>query len=479
MSESRPAGGATERVAAFAAGLTCDAIPAAVRDRAKRHLLDSVGCAIYGSVQAHCRAVVEVVGSMAGRPEAAVFGTRVRTSAAHAALANGMLISGFEMDDVGVYTHPGACVVAAAFAAAEREGGVDGARLLAAVVAGYEVTIRIAECVGPVSELEIGWHTPPFHGAIGAAACAGRVMALDPPHMREAISIAADMAGGGLMSARYGADVKRLHCGRAAEAGVLAALLARRGFTGTPDVLERDPWGYCSTISYTGAGRRNYDLAKITDDLGSRFVGLERVAIKSYPIGGDQHSVVHNIDTLKRQHGIRSDVVDRVTIGVTRFALDNKLRSPAENATTANFSTRYAAAMALAYDLAPVHQSPRILELWPEAYKDPRIRALQSRVVEVVDDALDRRNPYSVDTTVTIRLTDGREFSSDTGWVKDAPSHGTIWLQPMGDREVEAKVRQLAAGRVPGPQIDVLIVRVRRLEDEQDAGALAGLACPP
>ena len=469
-------GSATRQVAAFAAGLTYEVIPPGTRVRMKRHLLDSLGCGIYGTTLEHCQALVRVVEAMRGREEATVLGTGLRTSSVHAALANGTLISGFELDDVGVYVHPGACVVAAGLAAAERHGGVGGKRLLTALVIGYEVAVRVAECVGPLAELEVGWHTPPFHGALAAAACAGHVMGLTEEEMLRAISVAADVAGGGLMSARYGSDVKRLHCGRGAEGGVLAALLGRNGFTGTPDVLERDPWGYCSTLSYTGAGRRNYELAKLTDGLGTTFIGLDRMAIKYYPIGGDQHSIVENILALRREHAIAPERVAKVTIGVTRFAFQNKLRTPAENATTANFSARYSAAMALTHDMPPLSESPLLLTLWPEKYKDPAIVALQGRIEEVVDEELDRQNPYSVDTRVVVHLEDGRQLRRSTEWVRDAPSHGTIWLRQLSDGEVERKFRHLAGTVLRSDRVDELVTAVGELEAVSDVRRLARLA---
>jgi len=470
--------GATQALATFASRLEYDAIPEPIRARMKRHLLDSIGCAIYSTGLPHCQAVVGMLEEMRGAAHASILGTTVRTSSAHAALANGTLISGFELDDVGVYVHPGACIVAAGLAAAEHAGGVDGKRLLRALVIGYETIVRIAECVGPESELEIGWHTPPFHGAIGGAACAGNILGLDEAEMLRALSVSADLAGGGLMSARYGADVKRLHCGRAAEAAVLAAFLGQRGFTGTPDVLERDPWGYCSTISYTGKDIRNYDLGKITEGLGESFVGIERIAIKYYPIGGDQHSIVENIVTLKREHGITPEMVERVTIGSTRFAFNNKLRTPAENLTTANFSARYCAAMALMYEMPPVHESDLLLRIWPEAYKRADVVALQSRIEEIVDEDIDRSNPYSVDTNVVIRLKDGRSVNRRTEWVKGTPSHGTIRLQELDDRSIEAKFRNMATMRLKAGQTEALIAAVHDLELLKDARELVRLATP-
>ena len=169
-------------------------------------------------------------------------------------------------------------------------------------------------------------------------------------------------------------------------------------------------------------------------------------------------------------------MVDRVTIGVTRFAFENKLRTPAENLTTANFSARYCAAMALSHPMPPVYESPLLLRLWPEAYKDAGIVSLQQRIDEIVDEDLDRRNPYSVDTTVAIRLKDGRELCRTTAWVKDAPSHGTIWLQELTDAQVEAKFRNLAGEGIAPEQVEGLVGAIRNIEQVTDVRELARLA---
>lgn len=469
----------TRELALFATKLRYEAIPEATRGRMKRHLLDSIGCAIYSTTLPHCQALLKVLALTGGKKQATIIGMAQRSSVTGAALANGTLISGFELDDVGVYVHPGACIVAAGLAAAELKGGVSGKKLLTALVLGYEITVRVSECVGPIAELEIGWHTPAFHGAIGAAACAGHIFGLDEETMLHAIAIAADLAGGGLLSARYGADVKRLHCGRAAESGILGTQLSVRGFTGTPDVLERDPWGYCSTMSYTVPGKKNYNLEKLTQALGEKFVGLERLAIKYFPIGGDQHSIVESILALKREHKIVADMVQQLTIYSTRFAFDNKLRTPASNLTTANFSARYCAAMALTHEMPPIYESADLLRLWPCKFKDPAIVALQNRIEEVVDEGLDRSNPYSVDTSVVIRLNDGREVRRMTEWVKGAPSHGTIWLRTLTDEQVEAKFLNQASFRLQRGQAEKLADKVHALETLKEVRDLTDLAHAP
>lgn len=472
----------TVQIAQSAVSATFETIPAPVIAKMKAHFLDTLGCAIFASSLPHCRKLVGVAETMGGVPEATIMGHAYQSSALHAALVNGTSASGFEVDDVGAYSHPGASVIPAACAAAQRQGSVDGRRFLTALVWGYETCIRVAEAVGPTAELVIGWHTPPFHGTLGAAIAAGMIFGENDEQMLNTLSLAADVGGGGLMSARLGADVKRLHCGRSAEGGLLSALLGREGFTGTHDVLERDPWGYCSTMSYTGAGVKNYDLNQLTDNLGTEFIALDRVSIKFYPVSGDELSIIDNLQSLRRENGFSGSDVDKVKIGFSNFAHMNRPHKAAHNATTASFSARYAAAMALLHDLPPLYESDQVIKLWPVMYNDPEVTAMQSLIEEEIDRVIDGENPYSIDTSTVVQLKNGTQFSRRTDWGKGAPSDGTIRFPPLTNEQVESKFRNLASQVLPAGQIDDLIAGVRELESAADVGqlvALAGLVADP
>jgi 2-methylcitrate dehydratase PrpD len=134
--------------------------------------------------------------------------------------------------------------------------------------------------------------------------------------------------------------------------------------------------------------------------------------------------------------------------------------------------------MALTHDLPPLSESPVLLDLWPARYKDPALVTLQERIEEMVDEELDRRNPYSVDTRVVVHLKDGRQLRRGTDWVRDAPSHGTIWLRQLSDAEVEQKFRHLAGTVVSAERAEALCKAVRQVETMPDVRVLARLATP-
>src|SRR3989441_12772429 len=239
----------TRGMAEFVAGLQYAAIPAEVRARIKLLILDALGCALYGAHLEWCRILRDTLGRIDKDASCRVWGTSLRLSAPHAALANGTQIHGFELDDVhraGVL-HVGAVVLPALLAIAELRRNLGGEEFLAAAVAGYEIGPRVGLCMGP-EHIGQGWHSGATVGVFAAAAGAARGLRLDAGKAVHALGIAGTQASG-LMAAQYGAMVKRMHAGRASQSGLYGALLAEQGFTGIEDVLESEYGGGCTTPS--------------------------------------------------------------------------------------------------------------------------------------------------------------------------------------------------------------------------------------
>src|SRR6202035_4449617 len=194
------------------------------------------------------------------------------------ALANGALAHAFELDSLtrpGAGAHPGATVLPPALAVAQQQGGISGKALIAAFVAGNEVMIRIGRATGHTNEAR-GFHAPGTTGPFGAAVACGHLLGLDRAKMANAIGIAGSLAGGLLEFARGdGGMVKRLHLGRASEAGVLAASLAAGGFTGPRTVIEGQ-FGFLRVFCTA------WDEAELTRGLGEEFV-VSTTVLKRYP----------------------------------------------------------------------------------------------------------------------------------------------------------------------------------------------------
>jgi 2-methylcitrate dehydratase PrpD len=201
-------------MAEFVSGLTYESVPAEVLQRLKLLMLDSVGCALYGSDLPWTRILQQTLAEHDSSQSCAIWGTGLRLSAPHAALVNGTQVQGFELDDVhrqGVM-HVGAVVLPALIAIAETRPGMHGKDFLAAAVAGYETGPRVGICMGQ-EHIAQGWHSGATLGVFSAAAAAARGLKLDVDKTVHALGIAGTQSSG-LMAAQYGAMVKRMHAGR-------------------------------------------------------------------------------------------------------------------------------------------------------------------------------------------------------------------------------------------------------------------------
>ena len=263
----------------------------------KSSILDALGCCLFGVTLPWTQMLIDLVDEEGGNPQARVLGTRYRTSVSQAVLIGATAGHGFEMDDIhaAAHLHGGSLAIPTALAVADLQAGVDGRKLIAAVAAGYEVGLRVA--LAATGKLFMRGHH--FQGACGpfvAAATAANLLRLSPDAARHALGIAGSF-GAGLMAAQEGAMSKRLHCGRAAQAGVYGALLAARGFTGIPNVLEASYGGFLSTFS--GEPK----LEHLTRGLGDHWEILE-VGYKPYATAASVQSVLFAIDGLMAENAL-------------------------------------------------------------------------------------------------------------------------------------------------------------------------------
>ncbi len=460
-----------EQLAEFVCSLRRDPdrIPISVKTDATHRLLDNFGCISFGRTVEPAQKIANLVTRM-GHGHCRLIGSKERTGASAAALAHGTLAQSFELNDLGVYVHPGACIVPACLAAMDlAEGDVTGSAFIAAMVAGYEITVRLSECVGPSAELDIGWHTPPFHGAVGAAASTAMLLGLDKACIAQAMVIAADLAGGGLMLARLGSDIKRVHCGRGAETGVLAALMAKEGLRSRLDTFEHPDWGYCRTMTASATG---FNLAAIHLGLGEDFVGFRRTAMKYYPVGAEVIGMIDSVTQLKAQHQLKiADIVD-VEIGTPLFFVKAEGHEFPETDAQIHFNSEYGVAMALMHDVRPVHEDRSILTYWLSGYKQPEVKALALKIRHVVNLELDKKNPYGVDSSVKVRMKDGTVLENRTHFLQHADSAGTMQFAAMGEEKIVRKFRALTHDVLSSPKQDLLIATVLGLTGCADARRL-------
>src|SRR2546423_4566103 len=359
----------TVRLAEYAAALRYEDLPASVVQQAKDCIIDTVAAAICGSALPWSRIVIDYAERTGPGGRCRILGRNgPAVQAPAAALANGALAHAFELDSLtrpGAGAHPGATVLPTALAVAQ-ERGAGGRALIAAFVAGNEVMIRIGRATGHTNEAR-GFHAPGTTGPFGGAVAAGHLLRLDARAMTNALGIAGSLCGGLLEFARGdGGMVKRLHLGRASEAGVLAASLAAAGFAGPRTVLEGE-FGFLRVFC------TEWEEAALTRDLGREYVTLSTV-LKRYPVHATAHAAVRAVRDLQAEHRFTGAEVEAIAVtGPPRMVERHNISEPAD-LMLAQYSIPFCVALAL-------HREARDPESYDEsALADPQIRALTRRV---------------------------------------------------------------------------------------------------
>jgi 2-methylcitrate dehydratase PrpD len=455
---------ASRHLADFAARTRFEDLPAAVVAEAGRAVLDWLGSAMAGSLEPPARMGQQVVAGLGASSEATVFGAG-RSSAAGAALANGISSHILEFDDVhkGSTLHPAAPIIPAALAAAERRHA-PGREFLLAVTLGYEIALRIGEAVNP-SHYRY-WHPTGTVATFGAAAAAGKVAGLDGCQMLNAFGTAGTQAAGLWEFHSDGAMSKHLHPGKAAFNGVLAADLAGAGFTGATRVLEGER-------GFLRAMAEGCDVARITRGLGAAWK-ITETCYKLHSCCGHTHTAIDCILDLRARLGWRgTEALEHASeVAIYTYGPGWEIVKATNPRTpyAAKFSLAYAAAAALAEGAVGLQQFGE-KRFGDDGVCDPVIAALLPRVRVTVDDELTARYPAAWPARVKLRLRDGAVLESASEYPRGNPEN------PVSTAMLEEKFRGLVEGRFAPGVADAALARVRGLADVSDmAEAFRGLA---
>lgn len=428
-------------------------------DEAMRHariaLLDNLGCGLFGAKREWGQIITALVREEGSRGRASVYGQSETAAPARAALANGTCTHGFELDDIilGALSHPGAVVVPAALATAETSGA-DGKTLLRAIVAGYEVMARVGAALGH-DHNNRGFHTTGVAGPVAAAVAAGMVMGLSVEALLSAVGTACSSAAGiKAFTQGTGGMVKRMHAGRAAEAGVLACDLARRGFSG-PQAGVDGRFGLLEVI-----GGEHVYPERLDADLGAN-LAIERVWIKAYACCGLIHSTMHALEHLKAAHRIMPSAVRAVHVRSSKRAVEQNGDPQPQETMAAQYSLPFCAGVALAGDA----RSPA--PFMPDRLWDETVRAIAARTHLSIDAGMEAAYPEHFGAHVEVELESGRKHEQTV-----LDPHGTP-ADPFTASEAEAKFR-LLAGAAKSPQaIERIITAVAQLDDARSVEALS------
>ena len=420
-------GALTRKLAEVLAAATYGDLPADAIIDTRRSVLDWLGSALAGSVEPPARMAQRVVAALGISNQATVF-SGGRSSAAGAALANGVASHILELDDIhkGSTVHAAAPIIPAALAVAEREHA-DGKRFLLAVAVGYEAALRIGEAVNP-SHYRF-WHPTGTAATFGAAAAAGSLLKLNAAQMLDALGSAGTQAAGLWEFNADGAMSKHLHPGKAAFNGILAADLAREGFTGASRILEGDR-GFFQAMS------ESHDASRITDGLGTRWKISEN-CYKLHACCGHTHSAIDLALEFRRERGwTAADVLEQVAdIRVETYGPGYEIVRNSAPATPyqAKFSMAYCVACALCGVCFSLPWS------FGQAKAYPTVR------VTVADD-LTAKYPAAWPARLTVTLRDGTVITRSADFPRGNPEN------PVSTAELEEKFLSLV-GPVFGPVI--------------------------
>lgn len=377
----------TQELAERVLNTTFDAIPNDVYLTTKACLLDSVGVGLAGSVDELVEILGLVVADLGGSPQATVIGRRQKVSVAEAALLNGAIIHTFDFDDMHLASsmHPSAPVFGAALGTAEYIGA-SGIDLLRASALGLEVCTRIGDAVNP-AHYSGGWHATATLGHFGAVTAAGVLLGLTPQQMVYALGIAGTQAAG--LKAPFGTMTKPLHAGHAARNGVVAALLASRGFTCTDVILEGK-----AAFGAVMSKDPKWDL--VIDDWGKRWTTLD-ILYKPHASSFCTQALIESTIDLRNRHGLTIDNVAKIRGFVSHMSFNNAVIGNPRTGLEAKFSHTFAVAQALLYGHATQH------DYTDERVAEDGIQRIRERTVVQPRD--DLRWPMAY---VEIETTDGR-----------------------------------------------------------------------
>ncbi len=412
----------------WAAGLEFDQIGEKAVHEARRYLLDSIGCALGGYLQEDTRHALEVLDEIGGQGPATVIGSGRKLDVVSAALANALMVRVMDYNDIYWQQDPShpSDIIPAALACGEREGR-DGKELIVGIVLGHEFEMRLCEAAFPGIR-ERGWHHATLTAFV-APIVAGRMLRLSWEKIQHAIGISASHhATLGAVTAGKLTMMKNTVDPMATQAGVMAALLAERGYTGPEHVID----GKEGLVHCMGP---EWKLEVLTDGLGESW-RIERCGMKAFPTEALTHAPISAVLKIVRENDLQPEQIERVHIRSLARAADI-LADPSKydprTKETADHSLPYVIAAAI----ADRQVTPAQFE--PDKIMDPRIRAQLEKVEVVADPEIEAVFPKLQRVIVTIHTTDGEQLKEQLDYPKGDPRN------PLTDEEIEEKFDALAA----------------------------------
>jgi 2-methylcitrate dehydratase PrpD len=447
----------TEIFARFVSETDFSSISAQTLANAKMHILDTLGAALAAVSTETATITLDYCKRVGHSEEAAIWGTRLRSSAPMAAFVNGLLGHAIDFDDWDAFIHAGhpSCMVVGAALSLGEVIGSSGKDLLRAYVLGIEVLTKIAANAPNVQDR--GFHATPVWGSIGAAIACASLLRLDPVKIKAALGVSASAIGG--IHRQQGSMVKPFHAANAARNGVESALLAEKGFTADGAILEA-PRGFCDT--FFGPETCSYD--KMIDAIGKPyFLESPGLGLKLHPCSAPQFLAADAALHLKREHKIDFADVTKVEVSIPSLRYQRHYHPEVKTGLRGKFAINYVVALAF------LEGKLEIDTFTDEKANDAQVQDALSKVEVIVDDTIPEPGPYC---PVTVQLKDGRRFTYTAKIAKGHPDN------PMTDEELLAKFRSNAKSVLSEAKSDELIAAVQNFETLGNVRRLVKLLVP-
>ncbi|ALS23897.1 MmgE/PrpD family protein [Paenibacillus naphthalenovorans] len=446
----------TGRLAAFVGNTRYEELSDDVVKKVKECFQDTLGCILEGSKGEEFQKAFTAM-NLLGEGSSRIFGTDERTSLQNSVLLHALMAHATEFDDSHKQskTHPGAVIIPAALGAAWLHGKISGKQLIASIAAGYEVTLRLGKALGAGEHRLKGWHATATCGIFGAAAAAASILGLDAERIMSALGSAGTQAAGIWAFTSDGSMSKPLHAGKAAQGGLISAVLAQTGFTGSRYILEAEDGGFFKAFA----------PYKTSDWQQELLHGLEspdayeilNVAYKPYPCCRTTHGAIEAALHIQQKQNVPVEQIKRVVIRTYDVAVKQCGFSEPLNPRLAAFSFAYVVAVALR-SKRPIVSA----DFSEQVFRDTEILELHRKVTVERSEEMDALFPKLWPCEVEVETAAGEIYKHRVDIAKGDP------LSPLSDVERVGKFRGCADGVLPPSQIDGIVAAVNHLEDIED-----------
>lgn len=445
----------TQEVVDFACRTHFQDIPSETVNFAKMSVIDYCGVTLAGAKDPTSLLLSGYVKKIGSHPEASMIGQGFKSEASLAALVNGTIGHVLDYDDAGwmTFIHPTVAILPAALALGEKLKA-SGKEVLAAYIIGTEVAGKIGLSMG-ATHYDIGWHCTATLGTIGATVAAGKLLQLDQDQSKVSLGIAVSLAGG--VRQNFGTMVKSLHAGRAGQNGIMAANLAKEGFSASGEILE-SPLGFYRVFG----GGKDIPFRAERINLGAPYVfQYPGISIKPYPSCGGTFPCIDAALYLREHHHPQAADVAAIELEVDHRSSGIVLHRDPQNELEAKFSFEYCLARALlSGKLALAHFTQ-------ESVQDPEVRGLMKKIKRVETGGYEK--DYKPTANIKMKMRDGAVFTkrvtAETGYSE----------KPITIEQVNQKFRDCASLALPKENIGDLLKRLSRLEQIANIGEILEL----